>query len=303
MKYKNKLVNQDEHKDFLKNALTLSGSITPKVIKMVLLVIIYSCVITYIHYLRPSISLPIGPFEYTGLILGLILVFRVNSGYDRWWEARKIWGSIINQSRNLTIILTNYSTTNDALSQTKITNYVAALPFLMKNHLRGDETMEQIKSLIDKDLFVKLSQSKHKVNILSSTIAHALHDLRQTNELDSFSFLQAEEKRADLIDSHGACERILKTPMPFVMALKTRQFIFLFLLALPLALVNISVWLNPLITGLVAYAILSLDQIGIELQSPFSEKSLSHLPLNDICDNIKKNIMEIRQNTSQMRVE
>lgn len=297
MRNKNRLVNQYEHAGFLKNALALKGSITPKVIKIVMFAILYSCFISYIHHLIPSISLPIGPFEYAGLILGLILVFRVNAGYDRWWEARKIWGSVVNHSRNLTIILTNYPETNDQLLKIKVTNYIAALPFLMKNSLRAEQAIEQIKHLVDDELFLRLSKSENRVNLLSSMIASELHLLRQSNELDSFSFLQAEEKRACILDCYGACERILKTPMPFVMAIKSRRFIFLFLLALPFALVNISLLLNPLITGLVSYAILSLDQIGIELQNPFSEKNLSHLPLNDICANIEKNIVEIRQIT------
>ena len=119
---------------------------------------------------------------------------------------------------------------------------------------------------------------------------------RSSGQLDSFSFLQAEEKRALILDCQGACERILKTPMPFVMAVKSRRFIFLFLLPLPFALVNVSVFISPVITGLVAYALFALDQIGVELQNPFSEERLSHLPLNEICQTIEKNILEI-QNT------
>ena len=79
------------------------------------------------------------------------------------------------------------------------------------------------------------------------------------------------------------------------MAIKTRRFIFLFLLALPFALVDISVWISPVVSGLVAYALFSLDQIGIELQNPFSEDRLSHLPLNDICATIEKNIIELQK--------
>lgn len=113
-------------------------------------------------------------------------------------------------------------------------------------------------------------------------IAQELNRVRLSNELDSFSFLQAEEKRALILDSQGACERIPKTPMPFVMAVKSRRFIFSFLLALPFSLVNISLLISPVISGLVAYVLFSLDQIGIELQDPFSEERLSHLPLTSI---------------------
>ncbi|MDI1353224.1 MAG: bestrophin family ion channel [bacterium] len=297
MNDKKQWVNRHEYPGFLKNALAIKGSVTPKVFKKVLFMIGYSSFISCLYYFIPSISLPIGPFEYAGLMMGLILVFRVNAGYDRWWEARKIWGNVVNQSRNLAIIITNYPNIKNLNWSLKVTNYIAALPYLMKNSLRGDASVEEIRHLVDTQTLSILEQSEHKPNALSSIIAQELNRARLSNELDSFSFLQAEEKRALIIDSQGACERILKTPMPFVMAVKSRRFIFSFLLALPFALVNISLMISPVITGLVAYALFSLDQIGIELQNPFSEDRLSHLPLNDICETIEKNIIEIQKIT------
>lgn len=288
-------VNRHEHPGFLKNALTIRGSVTPKVFKRVLFMIGYSSFISCLHFFIPSISLPFGPFEYAGLMMGLILVFRLNAGYDRWWEARKIWGNIVNQSRNLAIIVSNYPTTKSINWTIKLTNYIVALPYLMKNNLRGDASIDEIKHLVEPSVLSILEQSEHKPNALSSIIAHELNRVRLSGALDSFSFLQAEEKRALILDNQGACERILKTPMPFVMAIKSRRFIFSFLLALPFALVTISLLISPVITGLVAYALFSLDQIGIELQNPFSEERLSHLPLNDICETIEKNIIEIQK--------
>lgn len=286
-------VNRYEYKSFLHTALAMKGSVTPRVFKKVLFMVLYSCFISYCYHYIPSISLPVGPFEYAGFIMGLILVFRVNAGYDRWWEARKIWGSVVNQSRNLAIIIANYATTDDKISKLNVMNYIAALPYLMKNNLRGEASLDEVMHLLDKSVLTQLEQSTHKVNCLSSIIAKALHDCHKQGQLDSFSFMQAEEKRAAILDCQGACERILKTPMPFVMAVKSRRFIFLFLLTLPFALVNVSMLISPFVTGLVAYALFSLDQIGIELQNPFSEKNLSHLPLNDICTTIEANIAQI----------
>lgn len=299
MNDKQKWVNQHEHAGFLKNALAISGSVTPKVFKKVLLMVVYSAFISCLYYFIPSVALPIGPFEYAGLVMGLILVFRVNAGYDRWWEARKIWGNIVNQSRNLAIIISNYPDTKSTDWKIRVTNCISALPYLMKNNLRGDGSIDVIKHLVDSSISSILEQSVHKPNALSSILAQELHLSRSSGELDSFSFLQAEEKRALILDSQGACERILKTPMPFVMAVKSRRFIFLFLLPLPFALVNISVLISPVITGLVAYALFALDQIGVELQNPFSEERLSHLPLNEICETIEKNILEIQSMIKQ----
>ena len=287
------LQNQHEYPSFLKSALALKGSVTPKVMKKVSFVIIYTSLVSYLCYLFPSAALPVGPFEYGGLIMGLILVFRVNAGYDRWWEARKSWGNIVNQCRNLTIILVNYTNQGAQDWIIKITNMISVLPYLMKDNLREHTDVQYLSHLIDIDNIQPLRESKHRPIIMTSMIAQELNIARNNYGLDSFAFLRAQEGIERLIDAHGACERILKTPMPFVMAVKSRRFILFFLLMLPFALANVSLFISPLIAGIVSYALFSLDQIGIELQNPFSEKNLSHLPLNDICKTIEQNIREI----------
>ena len=294
MKNKKKYVNQHEYSSFLKNALALRGSVTPKVFNKVLFMVAYSIIISCLKFLIPAISLSVGPFEYAGLVMGLILVFRVNSGYDRWWEARKIWGSVVNESRNLAIIMSNYSKPKDPAWTLKVTNYIAALPYLMKNNLRGRTSIKEVKHLLDDRVFSLIEEAEHKPNVLSSCIASEFQLAHASQQLDSFSFLQAEKIRESILDCQGACERILKTPIPFVMAIKARRFIFLFLLALPFAISHVSIYISPVITGLVSYALFSLDQIGVELQNPFSEDRLSHLPLDVICATIEKNIQEIQ---------
>lgn len=292
---KNKLTNQAEDVSFFKTALMLKGSVTPKVIKKVIAFVLYAFFVAYLSQFYPSIALPIGPFEYGGLIMGLILVFRINAGYDRWWEARKLWGTIVNQSRNLTIILVNYTNHTDAVWLLKVTNYVAALSYLIKDYLRDSQQVESIQHLLDDVAYHKILKADNAPNVLSSMIACELQYAQNHCGLDSFSFLRAEEQRENITNMQGACERILKTPMPIVMAIKSRRFILFFLLVLPFALIDVSLFATPSISGIVAYAMFSLDQIGLELQNPFSHENLSHLPLNDICQNIEKNIMEIRE--------
>ena len=288
------LQNQPEYENFLTSALALKGSVTPKVMKKVSVVIIYTSLVSYLCYLFPSAILPVGPFEYGGLIMGLILVFRVNAGYDRWWEARKLWGNVVNLSRNLAIILINYTNQGDRVWILKITNMISALPYLMKDNLREHNNIQYLSNLIDMDNINPLNESKHRPVMLVSMIAHELQIARNNYGLDAFAFLQAQEKIEHILDAQGACERILKTPMPFVMAVKSRRFILFFLLMLPFALANASLFISPLIAGIVSYALFSLDQIGFELQNPFSEKNLSHLPLDTICETIKNNVEDIR---------
>jgi putative membrane protein len=289
------LQNQPEYTSFLKSALAIQGSITPKVMKKVLIIIIYTSLISYFCFLFPSAILPIGPFEYGGLIMGLILVFRVNSGYDRWWEARKIWGNVVNQSRNLAIIVVQYTNKDAQAWVLKVTQMMTALAYLMKDNLREHTELQYLNHLVDNENFSKITQANNRPVIIANMIAKELKIARNEHGLDNFSFLHAQEQLEQLVDAQGACERIIKTPIPFVMAVKSRSFILFFLLMLPYALANVSLLISPVIAGFVSYALFSLDQIGIELQNPFSQKNLSHLPLDSICKSIEENIQEIRQ--------
>lgn len=290
-----KIINQYEYPNFLNSALAIHGSVTPRVWKKVFAAFIYACLISLLRVCIPSLSLPISPFEYAGVIMGLILVFRVNAGYDRWWEARKLWGTVVNCSRNLAIIIINYTQTADIEEIKHGLGLIAAMPYLMKNTLRQSTKTDEVKHLLDDDTYAQLQQWQHQPNFISSKLAGLLAQLQEEGKLNQFSFLKAEELREEIVDCHGACERILKTPMPFVMAIKSRRFIFLFLMILPIALVDYSIYISPMVVTLVAYALFSLDQIGVELQNPFSINNLSHLPLNDICNTIENNLMEIKK--------
>ena len=105
--------------------------------------------------------------------------------------------------------------------------------------------------------------------------------------------LEAERERSQLIDHIGACERILKTPLARVFSIKIRRFLFLYLAILPVAIVDRCGALTVLLTMLVAYPLLSLDQIGIELENPFSKARLSHLPLEEIGATIQRNVQRL----------
>lgn len=292
---KNSLTNRPESTDFFKTALKLKGSITPKVIKTVVFFMLYALIISIIGHFKPQIALPIGPFEYGGLIMGLVLVFRINSGYDRWWEARKLWGNIVNQTRNLSIIIMSYTNNDDTHWQVKMCGYISALPFLIKSHLRSRDLLIEVQDFLSQDILNLLQHSENRPNLLSLIISQELQLAKTIHGMDGFSFLKADDQREQILNAQGACERILSTPMPLVMAIKARRFILLFLVVLPFALINISVFITPWILFLVAYALLSLDQISIELQNPFSEKNLSHLPLDQICQTIAKNLLELQK--------
>lgn len=285
------LTNKGESKSFLKTALAVRGSASPAVTRRVIFAALFSllCSILFHHY--PQVAIPITPFEYSGAVISLFLLLRINSGLDRWWEARKIWGSIVNQSRNLAIIGYEYSSANKTLYK-EFLSWVAAWPHVMKESLRGEKNLVEVEELLGKEQSDTIRNSQHMPIYVGAKIAEMLNLLR-TKGLDDFAFQRAERERALLIDAIGACERIRNTPIPLAIAIIVRRFILLFLMLLPLGLVDRVVWLTPLVVALAAYPLFTLDEIGAELQNPFSPRNLSHLPLKSICVNIQANVLSL----------
>jgi putative membrane protein len=285
----NVLANQPESKSFMATALAWQGSVTPKVLPRVVVAAIYATLVCFVSTLVPAFGIPITPFEYSGTVLALILVLRVNAGQDRWWEARKIWGSIVNQSRNLALVLYGYSETKNENVVTGL-RWVAAWPHVMRESLRKEKSLVEVGELVGHHEAELLRKAENMSMYVSLKITEVLLEQRKLG-LDSFAFLRAETERSQLVDAIGACERIRNTRMPLVLAIKTRQFILFFVSLLPLGLVDSVGWMTPLIVALASYPLFSLDEIGAELQNPFSARNLSHLPLDQICKSISGNVM------------
>ncbi|MDO9268797.1 MAG: bestrophin family ion channel [Methylobacter sp.] len=285
--------NKDESPGFLRGALMWRGSVTPRIFFSLLLMTGYCALIVALdQYWQPLPHLAVTPFEYTGVVLGLVLVFRTNAGHERWWEARKLWGAIVNQSRNIAIGALSYGDILNVSPQqplwTKdIVKWTIAFSFATKESLRNGKNFDELIDLLNEQELAALKSAGHMPLFVAGKIAELLQQARLSRHIDGFVFMGMEGQRVLLIDHIGACERILKTPMPLVYAIKARRFILIFLLLLPFSLIENLGFSAVFIFFLVAYPLLSLDRIGIELQNPFVTKNLSHLPLDTICDSIK----------------
>jgi ion channel-forming bestrophin family protein len=237
-------------------------------------------------------ELAVTPFEYTGAVLGLVLVFRTNAGHERWWEARKLWGGIVNQSRNLLLMTWHYGPDQREWRE-QMNKWIVAFAFVLKESLRQQKNLDDLKPVLTDAEITQLCHARHMPILVSGKIAGLLEQARSRHELQMMVFSEFEKQRSMLIDHLGGCERILKTPMPLVYAIKTRRFILIYLLLLPFSLIGEAGLVSVLVASLVAYPLLSLDRIGLELQNPFCEQNLSHLPLQGICEVIRANAAEL----------
>lgn len=291
----------EDRRKFWREAFAWHGSVTPLVVPYVLafgLIATVVCVADWVieRQFQLKIGLEITPFEIAGVALGLLLILRTNAGYDRWWEARKLWGGIVNQSRNVVISALSYGP-NDLEWREKFVRWTAVFPHVARCSLRGEAPSAEVAALVGNDNAAQVASAVHMPSYVALKLAELLREACDGYQMDRFAFLQVDRERASLIDHIGACERILKTPLPRVYAIKIRRFLALFLLTLPFALLHRinGDWMVPIFTMMVAYPLMSLDQIGIELQNPFNKSNLGHLPLGDISANIENNVIGLLQ--------
>jgi putative membrane protein len=274
--------------------LSPQGAVSWRVLPTTLVFGLFATLVYLLYlYVFPNLTLEIGPHEIAGALLGLLLVLRTNTGYDRWWEARKLWGGIVNQARNLALIGLTHGP-SDGRWREQFIRWTAAFAWAAKARLRRDSAAPELVLLLGEKEAARVHAAEHTALCVALQIDELLRQAcRGENGMDRFAFLQAQRERAGLVDHLGGCERILSTPLAKVYSITIRRFILFYLATLPFALLHKfeREWMEPLVTVVIAHPVLVLDQLGVELQQPFDTRSINHLPLDDICRKIEKDLM------------
>jgi ion channel-forming bestrophin family protein len=288
-------VGRQQPDTFWREAFTLAESVTPRVLPYVATFGLFAVVVAAAGWLVEQawgfhVGLEVGFHEIGGVVLTIALILRTNAGYDRWWEARKLWGGIVNQCRNLVISGLSYGPRSPQWRE-QLVAWTAAFPYAAKAALERLPLSEHVELLVGRGPARRLAESQHMPSFVARRLGDLLESAREQG-MSPWAFAQVDRERATLIDHIGGCERILKTPLPQVYSIKIRRILAFFLLTLPFVLLERveHKWLVPLISVLVAYPLISLDQIGHELQNPFSPKNLSHLALDQMSLSIEMNL-------------
>jgi putative membrane protein len=226
-----------------------------------------------------------------GTVLGLVLVFRSNSAYERWWEGRKLWGSLINESRSTSIKLNAFLPVTDSKSRIFFTKSIANYVYAMKGHLRGKvvlSEMEDTESLSVEEL----SQAKHIPNIIASSIYTYVVQLYQQKYISGEQLIILDKEIKSFTDIVGACERIKNTPIPYSYSMFMKKFIFIYTMTMPLGFITtFAYWTIPIVM-FVFYILVSIELIAEEIEDPFGVDS-NDLPMEEMSLRIKHNVREI----------
>lgn len=280
---------------FWSEVCALDGSATPHVFQRILIFGAFATLVMLVDSAtghRPEIEIAVAPYEVAGAALGLLLVLRTNAGYERWWEARKLWGGIVNRCRHLAIASIAYGPDDRVWRRGAIVQ-IAAFPNAARRALRGGIDEPDDRPPLDCNWQDLPAPARNRPVAVARAIGQHLRTARDRDGMDGFAFLAAERDLTALLDYFGGCERIQKTPLPRAYAILIRRFIVPFLATLPFALLPKIGMLTPLATMLVAYPILALDKIGDDLQDPFSSRNLNHLPLGSICRTIESDLLDL----------
>ena len=224
-------------------------------------------------------------YSLIGFVMSLLLLFRTNGAYDRWWEGRKLWGAIVNDCRSGFLkITTRISNEED---KKEFARLFSLYIYNAKNNLRANKNNLVFQKYEDP------SKDNSPVQVMK-LIHIKLRELEKQGELSQGDLIQIDVNLNGLIASLGGCQRIKNTPIPFSYSIFIKKFIFLYVITLPIVFFHFDYW-AVLITAFVFYALVSMEVLAEEIEDPFGTDA-NDLPLDQICQTIKQDLNNIIEN-------
>jgi putative membrane protein len=281
-------------KDWLKLIFIFHKSDTFRMLLPALLIAaVYSTLLTYLsvemHYLEFKSTTVIH--SLLGFVISMLLVFRTNTAYDRWWEGRKLWGELVNSSRNFALKVNTMMPIEAKVDKDNLYVLIGNFPYVLKEHLRGrfiSKDYEKNSSISIDDL----EKINHKPNALIWAIEKEIMRAKKQNYLTSEQLLMLNDELKTMANVCGACERIKNTPIPYSYSMFLKKFIFAYVFTMPLGFVyDFKYWTAPIVV-FIFYAFASIELIAEEIEDPFGTDA-NDLPTDAIAITIRKNVKEI----------
>jgi ion channel-forming bestrophin family protein len=229
-------------------------------------------------------------YNVVGLALGLLLVFRTNTSYDRYWEGRKLLGGMTNSCRNVALILDNLIPKEDKETRKEFAELISAFNFAYKEHLRDGLKREDIPNLREEYKDIVFS-AKHVPLAIMQLLQTKISQLQAKHSLNTI-FIGLDNEMTAFVNNLGGMERIRNTPVPFAYAAHLQLFIVIYFVGLPFGLYEKFHWIAVPAVGCIALILLGINEIGVEIEDPFGDDP-NDLPVDKICENIENNVNQI----------
>lgn len=221
-----------------------------------------------------------------GFVISLLLAYRTNTAYDRWWEGRKLWGSLVNSSRNLALKLSVMLT--DEKDKKFLRQVIPAYASILSKHLSNKEVSKMLYENID----LEIDHKKHKPNQVAKSIFEKINELYKSGKITGDQLITINNELQTFTDVCGACERIKNTPIPYSYSAFIKKFIFFYIMTLPFGYAFSLGYYSVPVVIFTFYVLASLELIAEEIEDPFGDDA-NDLPTEKISENIKKHVEEI----------
>lgn len=266
------MIKKHNTKEWFQNAFKIKGSIIPRVIYRSLFCGIFAGGISYLDAFKYEVQLPVLSSVIPSVVIGLLLVFRTNTAYERFWEGRKLWSMIDINSRNLArqiLVIIEENNIQDTIDKKNALRLIGAFSVATKQKLRRENKIEQFEQFLTKNNLYSIKNSTNK----PTDILVFLQDYLQTQMhkgnvlINQVSTMQSGVN--NLLEGSIGCQRILDTPIPIAYSIHLKQLLLLYCLTLPFQFVNqLGLWTGPIVF-LVSIALLGIEAIGMEIENPF----------------------------------
>lgn len=262
--------------------VAIRGTIIPRVAPRIALLALLTVALLLVRDSVPAAEPVLKQFKplghlLIGVALGLLIVFRNNCSYDRYWEGRKLWGGIVNSARNLVREAAAFA--GDA---TELAGLTAAYPLALKQHLRGNKDLEEIRPLVPPGVLEHAASTGNPPSILAYYMTAWIRDQVAAGRFDTVTAQSLAVHVRAFLDMQGGCERILRTPIPFAYAVHIKQLLLLYLVTLPFILIGELNWVAVPAVAVIAFGLLGIEEAGVEIEDPFGDDP-NDLPLDAIC--------------------
>ena len=261
----------------------LRGSVVPEILPHIISVALFASALTAIsrfHLWEPG-DLTLIPFTLLGIVLSILLGFRNNACYDRWWEARKLWGAMVNEVRSLA------RTSGSLLGQSadcrrQLLMLTLGFAHSLRGQLRNEDVRDDLTQWLPQDQIEAALAHQNQPDWYLRQAGNLLGAEFSEQRLDSMGLRMLDERLCALAEIQAGCERIASTPLPFAYSLLVHRTSYMYCYLLPFALIGVIGWATPLLTAIVAYTFFGIDRLSDHLVTPFG-RDANDLPLDALC--------------------
>lgn len=287
--------NDWKKRHWFRVALQLQGSVIPSILPRVMLCSAFGFLISIIHQFGFSVSWSILSGVVPSVVLGLLLVFRTNTAYERFWEGRKLWGTLVNTVRNLARQIWGAIAERkqeDRKAKIETLRLLVAFAVSIKLHLRSEPLNHELEALMSSERYQLLHTMNHPPLEIAFWIGDYLQLQHERGCLNTYQLASMLKLLDTMVDVLGSCERILKTPIPLAYSIHLKQLLLIYCLFLPFQMVGDLNWLTGFVVGLISFTVFGIEEIGIEIENPFGYDA-NDLPLDTICATMQRNIEDL----------